>query len=166
MKQNFKNKKACPPSRLVGSRRGITVIEMLVIIVVIGIISLIVLPQFSKIKENQVLKDGVADVLSSLDKARSQTLSSLNSSEYGVHFQSDKVIIFKGKDFSTRETAKDETINIVTPAVMSSGTLTLPANIFFNRLSGMPSTNGTVIISTSSYSKIITISATGGASVN
>src|SRR3989344_1027883 len=101
-------------------QKGITIIELLIVIVVIGIMALIVLPQFSYIKENQVLKNGVSDILSSIDKARGQTLSSLNSSEYGVHFESDKVIIFKG----------------------------------------------TVTLSTTNYSKIITISATGVGSSN
>ena len=147
-------------------KKGITIIELLVVLAVLGVMVSIALPQFSKMRENQVLKSGVQDILSSLDKARSQTLASLNSSEYGVHFEADKIIIFKGTDFSTRDTAKDETINIITPAVLSSGTLTLPANIYFNRLSGSPSTTGTVTISTSSYSKTITISTTGTASVD
>src|SRR3989338_4195149 len=121
-------------------QKGITIIELLIVIVVIGIMALIVLPQFSYIKENQVLKNGVSDILSSIDKARGQTLSSLNSSEYGVHFESDKVIIFKGTVFSA--IAPDN------------------ENIYFNRLSGSPSVTGTVTLSTTNYSKIITISAT------
>lgn len=146
-------------------RRGISIIETLVIITVLGIIFSIIIPQFSKSREMQVLKSGVADTLSSIDKARGDTLSSLNSSSYGVHFQSDKVIIFKGTDFSTRDTTKDETINIVTPATISNIALVGGgSDFYFNRLSGAPSTTGTVTISTTSYSKIITISATGVAS--
>lgn len=142
-------------------KKGFTVVEILFVIATLSIIFSVIVPQFSKSREMQVLKNGVADILSSIDKARGQTLSSLNSSSYGVHFESDKIIIFKGQDFSTRDTAKDETVNITTPAVISSGTLALPADIFFNRLSGTPSDSGTIIISTSSYSKTITISAIG-----
>ncbi|MDD5720884.1 MAG: type II secretion system protein [Candidatus Pacebacteria bacterium] len=147
-------------------KKGITIIELLVVLAVLGIIFSVVIPQFSKMRENQVLKSGVSDTLSSIDKARGETLASLNSSSYGVHFQSDKVIIFKGTDFSTRDTTKDETISIATPAIISSGTLTLPVDIYFNRLSGSPSKTGTITISTPVYSKIITISATGVASVD
>ena len=60
----------------------------------LGIIFSIAIPQFSKTRENQVLKSAVNDILSSLNKAQSQTLASADSSSYGVHFQSDKVIIF------------------------------------------------------------------------
>ena len=146
--------------------KGITVIELLVLVAVIGLIILAVLPQFSKIRENQVLKNGVVDILSSIDKARAKTLSSFNSSEYGVHFQSDKVIIFKGKIFS--DVAGDnEAIVITTPATMSDISLTGGGvDIYFSRLSGVPNATGTVTIITTSYSKVITISATGVASVN
>ncbi len=150
-------------------QKGITIIEFFVIIAAIGVLVLIVLPQFSKTRENQVLKSGVQDALSSIDKARSQTLSSLNSSEYGVHFQSDKVIIFKGKVFSSGASG-NETIDIITPASISNVTLGgvsgTSGDMYFNRLSGAPSTTGTITVSTSSYSKVITIFATGVASVN
>lgn len=150
-------------------KKGITIIELLVVLAVLGIIFSIVIPQFSKMRENQVLKSGVQDILSSLDKARSQTLASLDSSEYGVHFEADKIIIFKGKDFID-ETIGNEIINIITPATISSVALgctpTIPCDIFFNRLSGSPSVNGTITISTTDYSKKITIWATGVASVD
>jgi Tfp pilus assembly protein FimT len=145
-------------------RRGITVAELLVIIAAIGLLALIVLPQFSKTRELQTLKDGVQNILSSIDKARGETLSSLNSSSYGVHFQSDKVIIFKGTVFSAND-ANNETVSFTSPASISNIALgTGVSDIYFNRLSGAPSHSGTVTISTTSYSKIITIWATGVAS--
>ena len=150
-------------------KKGITIIELLVVLAVLGIIISVVLPQFSKIRENQVLKSGVQDILSSLNKARSQTLASLNSLNYGVHFEADKIVIFKGTGF-TPDTVGDEIIDIITPANISNVTLNLVSDIsgemYFNRLSGSPSKTGTVTISTTNYSKIITISATGTASVN
>lgn len=150
-------------------KKGITIIEVLVVIAVVGIIVSVVIPQFAKTRENQVLKSGVQDILSSIDKARTQTLSSLNSSEYGVHFQSDKVIIFKGKVFPAGA-SDNETISITTPASITNVTLGgvsgISGDMYFNRLSGSPSTTGTITISTANYSKIITISATGIASMN
>lgn len=150
-------------------KKGITIIEILVVIGVLGIIFAVVLPQFSKMRELQVLKNGVGDVLSSVNKARGETLSSLDSFSYGVHFQSDKVIIFKGTVFSASD-ANNETINLTAPASISNvtfgGVSSSSGDVHFSRLSGSPSTTGTVTLSTSSYSKIITISATGTASSN
>ncbi len=146
--------------------KGITIVELLVVIAVLGIIFSITLPQFSKIRENQVLKNGVTEILSSISKARSQTLSSLQSSEYGVHFQPDKVIIFKGVVFDVGAT-NNETIDIISPATISSIVIDGGgSDIYFNRLSGSPSKTGTVTVSSANYSKIITISATGMTSVD
>ncbi|HTE48503.1 MAG TPA: type II secretion system protein [Candidatus Paceibacterota bacterium] len=150
-------------------KQGLTALEILVVIGVLGIIIAVVLPQFSKTKELQVLKNAVADVLSDIDKARAQTLSSLNSSEYGVRFESDRVIIFMGMSFSSGDSS-NETTSITSPANISNVTLGSASgssgDMYFNRLSGSPSKTGTVTISTTSYSKIITISATGASSVN
>ncbi len=150
-------------------RKGISVIEILIVIVVLGIIFSIVFSQFSKIRENQVLKTAVSDILSSLNKAQTQTLASLDSSSYGVHFQADKVVIFKGTIFSESDVDNEE-INILAPATISDVTLSevsgSTGDIYFNRLSGMPNQAGVITISTDSFSKIITISATGTASAN
>lgn len=147
-------------------QRGVAAVELLIVIAVLGIIFFVVLPQFSKARELQTLKNAVNDILFSLDKARSQTLSSLNASEYGVHFQFDGVIIFKGANFSSL--AEDnETINITSPATISDIAISGGgADIYFNRLSGAPSVTGAVTVSTPSFSKIITVSAVGVASVN
>lgn len=149
--------------------RGITMIELLVVLAVLGMMILIVLPRFSTIRENAVLKTAVSDILSSLDKAKSKTLSSLNSSEYGVHFQSDKVIIFKGKVFSA-VAADNETANMTAPAKITNvtfgGVSGTTGNMYFNRLLGVPSTTGTITVSAASSAKIITIYATGVVSSN
>lgn len=149
--------------------RGISILEVLAVLAVLGIIIGITVPQFSKTRENQVLKNGVADILASLDKARALTLSSLNSSEYGVHFQSDKVVIFKGSTYSVGSSDNEE-ISITSPAsitnVILGGVSGASGDMYFNRLYGVPSAIGTITISTGNYSRIITISATGVASSN
>lgn len=150
-------------------KKGITIIEILIVISIIGLIAAIVFPQFYKIREQQVLASATSEIMSSLDRAKSQTLASFNSSEYGVHFQSDKVIIFKGKTF-TPGFIGNENINIVTPATISNVTLgginASTGDLYFNRLSGAPNQTVTITISTFSYTKTITISATGTASID
>jgi hypothetical protein len=120
-------------------------------------------------KEDQILKNTVEDIISTLHTAQSQSLASINSLEYGVHFQSDKVIIFDGKIF-TEGAVNNKIINITSPASISNVTLagisSATGDIYFERLSGIPSKTGTIVISMSSISKNITISATGAVSVN
>ena len=150
-------------------QKGISIIELLVVFAGIILLVLIILPQFSKLRENQVLKTAVNDTLSALNKARGKTLASFNSSSYGVHFQSDKAIIFSGTAFSA-PASDNEDINIISPASITNVTLNSVSGssgeMYFNRLTGMPSKTGTITISSPSFSKIITISSTGVASSN
>ena len=147
-------------------KQGITVIELLIVIAVLGIIFSIIIPQFSKTRELQVLKSAVSDVMSSLNKAQSRTLASVDSSSYGVHFQVDKVIIFKGIIF-VADVSDNETINIISPATISTIALAGGgANLFFNRLSGAPSVTGSIVVSSTNFIKTITISSTGTVSVD
>src|SRR3990167_10592241 len=133
---NFYKKAYSPGSIL--SRRGVTIIELLVVLAVLGIIISVVIPQFSKTRENQVLKSGVQNILSAIDKARSQTLASLNSSQYGVRFEADKIIIFTGASFISGA-PENETIDITTPASITNVTLNsvsgTSGEMYFNRLS-------------------------------
>jgi Tfp pilus assembly protein FimT len=150
-------------------QKGITAFELIIVFAILGIILTITIPQFAKTREQQVVKAAVQDVLSSIDRARSDSLSSLDSSEYGVHFESDQIIIFKGMVFSAG--AGDNIIvSITSPATISNvtfgGVSASSGNVYFNRLSGAPSTTGTITISSPNYSKIITILPTGVASVN
>ena len=147
-------------------KKGITAVELLIVISVLGIIFSIIIPQFSKIKENQLLKNGVEDIVSSINKARGQTLASINSSSYGVHFQSDKVIIFEGTVFSAND-PDNEILDITSPVAISTITITGGGTYFyFNRLNGMPSATGTIVVSSTNFTKSISISATGIVSVN
>lgn len=140
--------------------------EVLIVISVLAIIFSIIIPQFSKTRELQVLKSAVSDILSAINKSQANTLASVNSSSYGVHFGSDEVIIFKGTVFSAGS-ADNEVINIISPAAISTIALAGGgSNVFFNRLSGTPSVTGSIVVSSTNFTKTITISATGSASVN
>ncbi len=143
---------------------GVIILEILVVLSVLGLLVAVVIPQFTKIRERQVFKNTINDVVSAMYNAQSNSLASLGSSEYGVRFESDRVIIFTGKVFSSGN-ASNIIINIVSPASISnvtlSGVSSSAGDFYFERLSGLPSQGGTITISTPSSSKTITISTNG-----
>lgn len=150
-------------------QKGITFLETMIIVAIITIMAAIVIPQFLKIKQLQVLKNAGEDIVSAFNKARSQTLASLDSSAYGVHFQSDRVIIFKGTSYLSDD-VDNKTIDIVSPATISNISLTGGVtDFYFNRLTGTPSKTGTItisIIGNASLTKTLTISTVGSISIN
>lgn len=146
--------------------KGFTLIEILIVVGILAVLIAVVSPAFSTMRNNEVLKSTTADIVSAIDKARSQTLASVNSLEYGVHFESSKIVIFQGTTYSSGD-ANNEDIFISSPASISNINLTGGAvDVYFDRLSGAPSKTGTITVSVSSSTKTITISTTGAVSTN
>ncbi len=150
----------------VKEKKGFTMIEILIVLAIIAIMIAVVLPSFSQMRKNEVLKSAVEDVASAINKAKSQSQSSIDSSEYGVHFETNQAVIFSGTAYSA-VAASNQRVAITSPASITSITLSGGgSDIYFDRLSGEPNKTGTITISNGLTSKIITISATGSASTN
>jgi hypothetical protein len=147
-------------------KKGITAVEILITMAILIIILSVTIAEFAKIKERQSLDNGVTDIVFALHKASSNTLASIDSSEYGVHFEFDRVIIFKGIVFSEMA-PENQIINIAEPAIISDISFSPDVvDVYFNRLSNTPSETGTVTITTGLISKTVSIDATGTISVN
>ena len=142
---------------------GITIVELLVVLGILALLLALIVPVFMTLKNNETLKGTSEYILSSIDQARSETLASVNTSSYCVHFQTNQIVVFKGTVYSSSD-PNNEVIPVLSPAILSN----LPSDFYFNRLTGEPnfSTPVTVTVSVSSSSKTITISPTGIASMN
>jgi prepilin-type N-terminal cleavage/methylation domain-containing protein len=75
-------------------KQGITFVEIIIVIAILLIIIAIAVPNFNGLKKNQLLNNFNEEILLALNKAKSLSLSSLNSSEYGVHFSTNEVVFF------------------------------------------------------------------------
>ena len=150
-------------------KKGFSIVETIVVVAVLVLIISVVLYSLSTLKKSQAMKNAVGDVLSSIDKARSMSFASVNSTTYGVHFQSDKVVVFSGSTYSSSASDNDD-INITSPASITNVTLNslsgTSGDIYFTRLLGVPSKTGSVTITVGTNTKFITIATTGNASVN
>jgi prepilin-type N-terminal cleavage/methylation domain-containing protein len=146
--------------------KAFTLIEILFVLAILGLLFAIALPQFSKMRDGQILNSTISDITSALNKASSQSLASLDSSVYGVHFSSNKFTIFKGVVFDINS-LDNEIYDINSRASISSIVLTGGAhNLYFNRLTNTPSNTGSIVITVGSFSKTITIDQTGKISTN
>lgn len=152
--------------------KGISFIEIIIVISIMVILAIVVLPSLSNFRNQRTLDNTTQDVISILNKARNDTVSSLNSNTYGVHFETNKVTYFAGSIFNASDTSNvvfnlDSNVNIPPGADISingGG-----SDVVFNRIKGDTTDYGTItirLVSNSSIKKIVTISQTGSISSN
>jgi len=146
---------------------GFTFIELILVVAITGLIISIVLPTLSKFKEEQSLKNTVSAVVAILNQARSDTLSSLSSTNYGVYFDTSKAVYFVGPTYTAGTSTNQVFLFSDVTSVPVSGGLIFNGGgsiVVFNRLTGDTSNYGTIriqLVSNSSIYKTITVGKTG-----
>lgn len=76
------------------NERGVTVLELTIITVVVGVLSMLAIPQFQKVMDRLKLKTAGRDIVSLLRLARSNAVS--QNDQFGVYFDynSNQYILF------------------------------------------------------------------------
>lgn len=149
--------------------RGFSIAEIIVVVAVVCILAVIVVVPLSSFRENQQLANTVEETVSAINLARSKTLSSENFSQYGVHFETAKTVIFKGTVYSESDPA-----NIIfdIPSLVEISSISLyggDPNLVFERITGKTSDYGTVVLrikNNPSRTKTIEIKSTGAVNVS
>ncbi len=148
--------------------QGLTLLETLFAIGVLTLLFAFTLGPFGAIKDRKVLSDAAEKVEALLQEARTDTSSSLDASNYGVHFDTSSVTLFEGSIYSVSESTNkivtlDSAVSISDISLSGGG-----SDVIFNRITGDTDNNGTVKISLvkdSSKSKIISIFPLGTVSI-
>jgi prepilin-type N-terminal cleavage/methylation domain-containing protein len=144
--------------------KGFTVLEILVAMGILGMAVTIVTLSFSRLNENQALDKSVDLAVSVLNEARSLTLSSVDSSRYGVNLESDQLVLFKGSSFSSSApdnvtTSLNALVGIRNISLSGGG-----SSVVFDRLTGATNNSGTFELylknASTTYSTV-TVNATG-----
>ena len=150
--------------------RGITILEILIVLAIVGIVSFIVFLNFSQFRNEQALNNTTIDIVSILNKARQKTLSSINSTNYSVHFDDNKAVLFTGSVYSSVDPTNEINNFNQVVSIPTSGGLNIGGgrDVVFERLTG-DTIGGTIIVrllSDVTKQKIITINKTGVISSN
>jgi Tfp pilus assembly protein FimT len=153
------------------NKKGISAVELLVVVSILIIISSILFPKLSKFRKQQVLENTTEDIVSLLNEARNNTISSKNSTTYGVHFLSDKATLFAGAAFSELPDNKEINFDHYV-SIPGSGGINLNgggSDVVFERLTGDTEQYGTIVIrlvSDATKQRTVTINKIGIISAN
>ncbi len=135
------------------TKRGFTLVEMLVVLVLLGVVFQISITAFFAITKQQNLDKDVENAYSYLLKARNQTLNGEANSVYGVRFATTSVSLFKGPTYNTASTTS--VYSFVNKSYVSTISLTGGTyDVIFSRISGNPSATGTVMYKIGSLSTV------------
>lgn len=149
--------------------RGFTAIEILISLSVLAILTMIIFTSMSSFRNNKALQVVSEDILSLIDEARGNTLSAKDGYSYGVHFESAKIVLFRGTTYSSSD-LNNKTIDI--DNAVDAYNISLAGggqDVLFQRLTGKTNQSGTVLIrlkSDNSKTRTIAVEVSGVASSN
>lgn len=140
---------------------GISIIEILITIAILGILTAVSVSVFSSLANSQSLDKETEIVVSYINKARNNAINSLDFSTHGVSFASSTVAVFHGTNPATAPTTTTYTLSSK-QAIWYVTLLNGQSYLYFNKLTGKPNTSGTLHVRDGSGNeRVITIYATG-----
>jgi len=138
-------------------KTAFTLIEILIVIALFSSVVLIGVPLSQSNLNSSEVETATEVSVSSIRIAEAYSRSSTGDSDWGVHFQNNKVIVFKGSDFL----ARDQEYDIETIFSNKIGFTGL-GEIVFSKLRGLPDVSGNIYINTIDRTQTITINDVGG----
>ena len=143
---------------------GFTIIETLFVLIILTLLVSIVFVSFRKLNDSKILDTSTLLATSILDEARSLTLSAKNTSQYGVHLEASKIVLFKGSSYSALATDNVVTTLNTQVAIRNIGLNGGGVDVIFDRLTGETSMAGTLELylkASTTMSNTITVRSTG-----
>lgn len=146
------------------NRGGYTIIELLLAVSILTLVSTIILVPLGKFRDRQLVEIGAENIMSLVAQARTDTLSSLDDSEYGIHFESSRMVYFKGAifiepDVDNIEVEFDSRVEVSDISLNGGG-----SDVIFNRLTGETDEFGILtleVLRDASTTQTVTIYGTG-----
>jgi prepilin-type N-terminal cleavage/methylation domain-containing protein len=143
--------------------QGFTLMEIVVAIAILSVLATIGFVQLGPLRENTDINSARQHMLVTLQLARSQTVASLDDTVYGVHFESDRYVLFKGTTYDANASDNEahelgSGIEIFDIAVGGG------SDVVFNRLDGSTDTSGGIslrLIDDPATTSTITILSSG-----
>jgi Tfp pilus assembly protein FimT len=155
--------------KIKNNNKGITILELMIIAVIVGITTTLAMPQFERGMEKLKLKGAGRDVISSLRLARSDAVS--QRQQFGVYFNlnSNQYVLFKDKfnpgSFTYEAGGDSAMVTETLPGHINFGSTSFPNFVVIFKPDGSASNSGSVELYSSEegYSSFVVdvLSSTG-----
>ena len=92
------------------SEKAFTLIEIIIVLSILMIIGTAGLTTLSTFRKSAELSSAADTILTYIIQARSKTLSAENGIQYGVHFESLKIVFYQGTPYSSQNSLNQEIV--------------------------------------------------------
>ena len=150
--------------KILNSIRGLTFLELLISIAVITVLAVMGWSGLLRYRQQAELTGSAEEGLSFLLDARTKTLASVEAAQYGVHFESDRMVSFRGATYlfgdpNNRITVLPARVEISSISLNGGG-----SDVVFERLTGITGQSGTLTFrlkADTAQTRMITVLSTG-----
>jgi prepilin-type N-terminal cleavage/methylation domain-containing protein len=136
--------------------KGFTLIELLLVTAVMMSLAALSTPFYSRFILQNDVTNAVDQLAGSLRKAQIYAMMGRQESRWGVNYSNDKINLFKGSAFQTRDISFDESFEVNENVTISGFD-----EVTFAPVTGTPSASPTVTISAASNTKTLIINSQG-----
>ena len=137
-------------------KQGVTIIEILIVVSIVSLLSVSFTSLGSGFLSRNYLTDKTNEIIFSLMTAKINSLSGKEDSQWGVHTENGKIIMFKGSSFSPPGTVFDQSFAVPNTISITN------TDVVFDKLTGSIDNNITISVSNNlGESHLITINQAG-----
>ena len=138
-------------------KQGITLIEILLVILLIVFLALFIFPVGISFYKSQQLQTHTQGILQTLRLAQLKAMAVEQDSPFGVYITNANYILFKGNSFATRDVPYDEVFDL--PQIITIPGA--PKEIIFSKSEGKPNWTGNIMLSSDDDNGVININEVG-----
>jgi prepilin-type N-terminal cleavage/methylation domain-containing protein len=137
--------------------RGYTLVELIAVVAIISILMVIIIPSFTDFRRNSQLNVAAMNLVTLLNKARTLSISGKNDTQYGVHLEASKAVLYRGATYvsnaSTNETYSfDSGLSLSSITINGGG-----SEVLFDRWTGATNNDASMVLSVTGTSKSTTL---------
>ncbi len=150
------------------TRSGFTALEIVIVISILGVLIATIIPSFVTFRQKSILNTETMELLTTINRARLLSVSSKNDNQFGVYFESGKIVLFQGTTYVATSTTNEEhifdlSLTIATTTINGGG-----SEVVFQKITGATTQNATttLLVTGTTASTTVLILQTGVATIN
>lgn len=148
--------------------RGFTMFELVISFAILSILLAVILPPLIDFRRASLLNTDTQSLVTLTNRARVLSIASKDDSQYGVHLEAGKIVLFKGITYSVNDPTNEthtfgSGLTLSNIAINGGG-----SEVVFEKITGATTQNATttLLVTDTTASSTVVVGKTGIVTVN